>query len=641
MKIQLKRSNVLNGAVAKEPTATQMEYGELAVNYSDGDPAIFLKDSTDKVIRIAGKGATGLDGDYVNITGDTMTGALAVGSSINLDASNGHITAVKFIGDGSELTGLTAPGNGALTIKTAGQGANATGTFTANQGGASTLTLPAIRYTDLSGTPAAPGNGTITVVQPGTSDQTFSVNQTGNTQITLKNDNTQNTPGNGTITIVQPGTTNQTFTVNQGGNKTITLKNDNTQVTPGNGAINVNAGNGLTASGSNATANQSGTTTRTLTVDAADNSISVAAAGISVVDANLTPAWDNITGKPSNLTGAALTSGSYLTGGPYDGSAAKTFNVDATTAATAGKVVARDGNGDINVRYCVGTYMNMNHASSTRNSDTIFYSSTDDYIRKNSASGFRASLNVPTRTGGSASGTWSINISGNATTSSSTSGNAASSTNARVDHDTGNAWHRPVFISDGAGSGSNQRLYSDSASTIGINPSSNQIRATTFVGALSGNATSATSATSATNATNATNFNVAADNSTNSSHYVIFTGGASGNQRPNSDTSLRYNPSTDTLNSTNFNSTSDITLKKDIVSIDSALSRICNIEGVGFAWKDSGARTYGVIAQNVEKEFPELVQTEDFKSVNYNGLVGILIEAIKELKAEVEELKKE
>ena len=43
MKIQLKRSNVLSGGSAKEPTAAQMEYGELAVNYNEADPAILLK----------------------------------------------------------------------------------------------------------------------------------------------------------------------------------------------------------------------------------------------------------------------------------------------------------------------------------------------------------------------------------------------------------------------------------------------------------------------------------------------------------------------------------------------------------------------------------------------------------------------
>ena len=59
MKIQLKRSNVRDGGFAKEPTVGQMEYGELAVNYNFGDPAIFLKDSNNQIIRIAGAGAPG------------------------------------------------------------------------------------------------------------------------------------------------------------------------------------------------------------------------------------------------------------------------------------------------------------------------------------------------------------------------------------------------------------------------------------------------------------------------------------------------------------------------------------------------------------------------------------------------------
>ena len=57
MKIQLKRSNQLDGGAAKQPTVAQMEYGELAVNYNDEDPAIFIKDSDDNIIRIAGVGS--------------------------------------------------------------------------------------------------------------------------------------------------------------------------------------------------------------------------------------------------------------------------------------------------------------------------------------------------------------------------------------------------------------------------------------------------------------------------------------------------------------------------------------------------------------------------------------------------------
>ena len=54
MKIQLKRSNVLEGGSAKQPTAQQMEYGELAVNYNEADPTLFIKDSANKIIPIAG-----------------------------------------------------------------------------------------------------------------------------------------------------------------------------------------------------------------------------------------------------------------------------------------------------------------------------------------------------------------------------------------------------------------------------------------------------------------------------------------------------------------------------------------------------------------------------------------------------------
>ena len=62
MKLQLKRSNVLVSGGAKEPTAAQLDYGELAINYSAGDAAIFLKDSTNNVIRIAGVGNIADDG---------------------------------------------------------------------------------------------------------------------------------------------------------------------------------------------------------------------------------------------------------------------------------------------------------------------------------------------------------------------------------------------------------------------------------------------------------------------------------------------------------------------------------------------------------------------------------------------------
>ena len=58
-KIQLKRSVILDGTSAKEPTSSQMNFGEIAINYNKDDPSIFIKDSDDAIIRIAGVNAIG------------------------------------------------------------------------------------------------------------------------------------------------------------------------------------------------------------------------------------------------------------------------------------------------------------------------------------------------------------------------------------------------------------------------------------------------------------------------------------------------------------------------------------------------------------------------------------------------------
>jgi hypothetical protein len=97
-----------------------------------------------------------------------------------------------------------------------------------------------------------------------------------------------------------------------------------------------------------------------------------------------------------------------------------------STAANASSIVQRDASGHINMVYGFSSYLNMSHGAENRNADTVFYSSTDGYIRKNTAGSFRTSLNVPTRTGGNASGTWSINVNGNAAYANS----AGSATNA-------------------------------------------------------------------------------------------------------------------------------------------------------------------------------------------------------------------
>lgn len=92
---------------------------------------------------------------------------------------------------------------------------------------------------------------------------------------------------------------------------------------------------------------------------------------------------------------------------------------------------------------------------------------------------------------------------------------------------------------------------------------------------------------------------------------------------------------------------SDERLKENIEIIPNALEKIEAIDGVTFTRKDEaedfiGRRRAGVIAQQVEKVLPEVVteNKEGTKQVAYGNMVGLLVEAIKELKAEIEELKK-
>ncbi len=86
---------------------------------------------------------------------------------------------------------------------------------------------------------------------------------------------------------------------------------------------------------------------------------------------------------------------------------------------------------------------------------------------------------------------------------------------------------------------------------------------------------------------------------------------------------------------------SDERVKKNITPIEKSLDKILKLNGVGFEWRNDEfpdkkfkkGHDIGVIAQNVEKQFPEIVLTdnEGYKSVSYQKLVAPLIEAVKEL----------
>jgi hypothetical protein len=96
-----------------------------------------------------------------------------------------------------------------------------------------------------------------------------------------------------------------------------------------------------------------------------------------------------------------------------------------------------------------------------------------------------------------------------------------------------------------------------------------------------------------------------------------------------------------------YGSPSDKRLKENIKPIESALDKVEKLQGVTFDWKESDSilnikEDIGFIAQDVQKVIPELVREnkDGMLSMRHQGIAPILLEAIKELKAEIEELKK-
>ena len=86
---------------------------------------------------------------------------------------------------------------------------------------------------------------------------------------------------------------------------------------------------------------------------------------------------------------------------------------------------------------------------------------------------------------------------------------------------------------------------------------------------------------------------------------------------------------------------SDLTLKTDVETLDNSLNLLDNVRGVRYRFKSETQKSIGVIAQEIKTSFPELVSGEEGSmGVNYDGLVGVLVQAVKELKTELDQVKK-
>jgi hypothetical protein len=84
---------------------------------------------------------------------------------------------------------------------------------------------------------------------------------------------------------------------------------------------------------------------------------------------------------------------------------------------------------------------------------------------------------------------------------------------------------------------------------------------------------------------------------------------------------------------TSYMTSSDRNLKTNIIPLPSALEKILSIRGYSFDWKADGRADVGIIAQEVEAVYPEIVHTNPAtgtKSVEYSNLIAPMIEAMRE-----------
>ena len=135
---------------------------------------------------------------------------------------------------------------------------------------------------------------------------------------------------------------------------------------------------------------------------------------------------------------------------------------------------------------------------------------------------------------------------------------------------------------------------------------------------------------------------VSDDTTTDSTFYPTFSSATTGQLSTAvvSSTGLTFNPSTGILSSIEFNSLSDARFKRDLSNISEALSKVKTLTGYTYTMIETGKRSTGLLAQEVELVQPESVGgTESRKTIDYGGMMGLIVEAIKELDAKLESIK--
>ena len=178
-----------------------------------------------------------------------------------------------------------------------------------------------------------------------------------------------------------------------------------------------------------------------------------------------------------------------------------------------------------------------------------------------------------------------------------------------------------------------------SASTGGVTITNTGVTSVT-----AGSGISVSASTGGVTITNtSTGPSISNDTTTNATYYPVWATATTGSFSTAgvSSTKFTFNPSTGTASATIFSATSDERLKDEITIITDALAKIKQLRGINYKWKDSGLAGTGLSAQDVQRVVPEavVVAPNGDLSVAYGNLLGLLVEGMKDLAAQVEELK--
>lgn len=598
MKLQLKRSNVLESGGAKEPTAAQLEFGELAINYNKDDPAIFLKDSNNNVIRISGVNNIADDGQ-VELPESSTPPANPLPGNLWFNSEDGRLYIYYKDPDTEQWVDASPDSWDPTSYPNLADDTAQAGTLDDRYLMLNTANNPVTGAVNI--------NNKINLATDGSGD--FDANVTANRFIgPLTGDVTGNVTG--TITGNADTATRALDADNADnlGNQSPAFYRNASNIDAGtinDDRLPATISSNITGSSASCTGNSATATTAS---NISRNSINT----------NSNSSFRILLGNPNNNNGPSqahvvvdasrcyYNPNTNVLGGieTFTGKAATAGDADTlngqsrTTSATSNTVVSRDSSADVSLRLVRSNYQN----ESTISGGMVYRinDGSNNFFRIcNDTGAIRTFLNVPTRTGGNASGTWGISISGNAAT-------ATTATNAgKLDNIDSSQFIR----SDAADikTGGTLRFNDNISLTLGSSDDFQMF--------------------------------------CNGSHMYMDLKSGIGNLYIRDGTTTRYtfNDNGTFTATSNITAYSDVTLKENIETIPNALDKVLALRGVSFNRKDheDKPRQIGVIAQEVEEVIPEVVITgeEGIKSVAYGNLVGLLIESIKELKAEVDELK--